>query len=128
MFYPQLVIAIVLLTTHSALSESYREIVAACYKEAGLTGDPDTLNFNDPDFSKETKCAVACTLEKQGVLKPDGSIDRKMEKEIPEEVVKDEKLKNKYLQAIEECHNVSAKEDRCEIAFLYMKCLYNSLL
>lgn len=36
-------------------------------------------------------------------FKPDGTIDREKEKAIPEEIIKDEEMKKKYMKAIDEC-------------------------
>ncbi|XP_066908384.1 uncharacterized protein [Halyomorpha halys] len=67
------------------------------------------------------KCVLACSLEKQDVFKEDGSIDRTKEKELTEKLAKDEELKKKLLKAIDEC-DVSAKADKCETAYEFVKC------
>ncbi|CAH1408412.1 unnamed protein product [Nezara viridula] len=68
-----------------------------------------TFYYNDPAFPKEAK------------LKADGSFDKEKDKEAVEEMVKDEELKAKLLAAIEEC-DVTAKADKCEAAYEFVKC------
>ncbi|CAH1392073.1 unnamed protein product, partial [Nezara viridula] len=127
MFYSQFVLAIVLLSTHSVLSETFKEIADACNKENRFTGDIENMDYNDPAVPQAAKCAVACLLEKKGVFKPDGSIDREKERAIPEEIIKDEELKKKYMKAIDEC-DTSAKANNCETAYEFVKCLNNKAL
>ncbi|XP_014288233.1 uncharacterized protein [Halyomorpha halys] len=122
MYCSHLVFFTVLLTAHSVFPQTFDEINEACSKETGFHGDIEKLNLNDPNFPKEAKCALACALDKKGVFKADGTIDREKEKPIPEEIVKDEELKKKYLKAIEEC-DTSAKANKCETAFEFVKCL-----
>ncbi|CAH1392070.1 unnamed protein product [Nezara viridula] len=111
----------VVCTAHPILSMTLKEINDACMKEHNFDGDLGKMNYNDPAFPKEAKCTLACTFEKEGVLKPDGSIDKQKDKEALEEIVKDEELKAKLLVAIEEC-GVTAKADKCETAYEFVKC------
>ncbi|CAH1392074.1 unnamed protein product [Nezara viridula] len=104
------------------LSETFKEVASVCNKENGFTGDIEELNFNSPDVSREAKCAVACSFEKKGVLKSDGTIDKEVEKKVIDELIKDDGLKKKYMKAIEEC-DISAKADKCETTYEYLKCL-----
>ncbi|KAE8573079.1 general odorant-binding protein 28a [Halyomorpha halys] len=127
MYCSQLVFFAVLLTTHSVLSQKFDEIKEACNKEIGFDGDIETLHYNDPAFPKEAKCALACALDKKGVFKADGSIDREKEKAIPEEIIKDDELKKKYHKAIDEC-DASAKANKCETAYEFVKCLKNKVM
>ncbi|KAE8573080.1 uncharacterized protein [Halyomorpha halys] len=112
----------VVLTVHSVWSQVFDEIAEACNKETGFHGDISKLHYTDPDIPKEAKCSLACALDKKGVFKADGTIDREKQKAIPQEIVKDEELKKKYLKAIDEC-DTSAKANKCETAYEFVKCL-----
>ncbi|CAH1408433.1 unnamed protein product [Nezara viridula] len=116
-----LIFLAVVCTAHSVLTMSLKEINDACKKEHNFDGDLDKINYNDPAFPKEAKCTLACSLEKKGMLKADGSFDKEKDKEAVEEMVKDEELKAKLLAAIEEC-DVTAKADKCEAAYEFVKC------
>nr|WVD93604.1 odorant binding protein 27 [Graphosoma rubrolineatum] len=127
MLYSTFVLAIVLLAAHSVSSDKFSDIVAACSKETGFTGDfKKVLDFKDPDISKEAKCTLGCILDKKGSFKPDGSIDVEKEKTLPEEIGKDEEKKKKILKGIEKC-DPSAKANKCETAYEFMKCMKLSL-
>ncbi|CAH1408413.1 unnamed protein product [Nezara viridula] len=104
-----LIFLAVVCTAHSVLTMSLKEINDACKKEHNFDGDLDKINYNDPAFPKEAK------------LKADGSFDKEKDKEAVEEMVKDEELKAKLLAAIEEC-DVTAKADKCEAAYEFVKC------
>ncbi|KAE8573082.1 uncharacterized protein [Halyomorpha halys] len=119
MFHLKLVLSLVLLTTYSVLSDDYEEIRAACEKEHNF--DHKNMKISDPNFPHEAKCALSCLFEKTEVFKKDGTIDREREKEMIEKVVKDEDLKKKFLKATDEC-DVSAKADKCETAYEFVKC------
>ncbi|CAH1408414.1 unnamed protein product [Nezara viridula] len=68
-----------------------------------------TFYYDDPEFPKEAK------------MKADGSFDKEKDKEAVEEMVKDEVLKAKLMAAIDEC-DVTAKADKCEAAYEFVKC------
>ncbi|CAH1408415.1 unnamed protein product [Nezara viridula] len=69
------------------------------------------------------KCEAAYEFVKckKAKLKADGSFDKEKDKEAVEEIVKDEVLKAKLMAAIDEC-DVTAKADKCEAAYEFVKC------
>ncbi|KAE8573031.1 general odorant-binding protein 19d [Halyomorpha halys] len=121
MYLSHLVAVAVVLTVNSVLSLTHDEIRVACEKENNFDGDIRKLDYNDPAYPKAAKCVLACSLEKQDVLKSDGSIDIEKEKELIEKLVKEDELKKKLLKAIEEC-DFTAKADKCETVYEFVKC------
>ncbi|CAH1408436.1 unnamed protein product [Nezara viridula] len=121
MQYSYLIFLAVVCTAQSVLSMSLKEISDACKKEYNFDGDLDKINYDDPEFPKEAKCTLACSFEKKGVMKADGSFDKEKDKEAVEEIVKDEVLKAKLMAAIDEC-DVTANADKCEAAYEFVKC------
>ncbi|CAH1392078.1 unnamed protein product, partial [Nezara viridula] len=109
------------------LAEKFEDVVAACNKENGLNEDFHSLNYNDPAFPKAAKCALSCLFEKRDVFKSDGSIDKAKAIAMNEEAVTDEDLKKKFLKAIDEC-DLTAKANKCETAFEFVKCKRNKVL
>ncbi|CAH1392068.1 unnamed protein product [Nezara viridula] len=113
-------------SSHPLLALRHIDNTGSC-KHAVFTPDfpccsmHSTFDYNDPTFPKEAKCTLACSLEKKGVIKADGSIDKQKDKEALEEIVKDDELKAKLLVAIEEC-DVKEKADKCEAAYDFVKC------
>nr|BCX55344.1 odorant-binding protein 8 [Plautia stali] len=121
MLYLQLLLVVGVLSAQSVLSMTFEEAVAVCSKTLGIDADTEKMNFKDPAFPEQMKCAVACVLEKKDVIKGDGSIDKKKDRELLDEVITDENLKKKYFKALDEC-DVAVKPNKCELAYEFIIC------
>ncbi|CAH1392066.1 unnamed protein product [Nezara viridula] len=121
MLYIQLLLAAGVLSVHSVLSISFKEATEACTKIHGIDANMEKMDFKDPDFPQQKKCAVACILDKKDVFKDDGSIDIKKDKKLLEEALQDEELREKYLKAVDEC-DIPVKKNKCETAYEFVKC------
>uniref|UniRef100_A0AAT9TZ70 Odorant-binding protein 14 n=1 Tax=Eocanthecona furcellata TaxID=696902 RepID=A0AAT9TZ70_9HEMI len=122
MLYIQLLFAVGLLSAHLASSANIEDALAACGKTFGVDAGTALLNAKDPAFLEKNKCYLACVIEKRDGFKADGSIDKEKDKQLLQEEEKlTENLKKKYLKATDDCDG-SAKADKCETAYEYIKC------
>ncbi|XP_066908382.1 uncharacterized protein [Halyomorpha halys] len=126
MYCSYLFFVVGIFAVQSVQSVSFHDLISECKKNLAYDGDVHKLNYNDPAYPEKAKCVMACALEQKGVFKEDGSIDRVKEKAIPEEIIKDEEIKIKFFEAIDEC-DVSAKANKCETAHEFLKCIHNKV-